>query len=152
MNLSRIPAALAGAAALLFILSAAKCQSETTFPAYVDENCTDKVDNDEDGKADCLDNDCKDECAVRIAIIPPVMPIAADTLTISGTHFNAASIRASLMPGNVLKTGDPQTDGTWKIQVADLVVDVEYTLTVVATPPEGQSGSDTASVTFKRTQ
>lgn len=152
MNLSRFPAALAGAGALLFILSASKCQSETTFPAYVDENCADKVDNDEDGKADCLDNDCKEECAVQIDVLSPETPIMEDILTISGTHFNAAAIRATLMPGNIQKTIVPQANGNWEALITDLVIDVEYSFTVVATPPLGQSGSDTASVRFTRTQ
>lgn len=139
---------LAGGAALLFALSASKCETETTFPGYVAEICTDKIDNDEDGRIDCQDSDCRDECAVKVTILPPAAPITVDSLTISGTHFNASTITVSITPSGLAGAASPLADGTWKAHLSSLTARTAYT--VIAVGADAQGGLDADTVTVVR--
>jgi|SRR5690606_12612386 len=137
---------LAGGAALFFALSASKCETETTFPGYVTEICTDKIDNDEDGRVDCQDSDCAEACAVKVAILPPVAPLAGDTLTLTGTHLNASTISVTVTPSGLAGAVNALADGTWKAPLTSLTERTTYTVIAVAADAQGGLASDTVTL------
>ena len=143
----RIASGLAAAGAAIFVLTASKCESQTTFPAYVAEICTDNIDNDGDGKTDCQDTDCAGACAIEVTINPIASPVRADTLAISGSQANAmqvtiVSVSPNGTPGAVTLNGK-----AWTATLGNLTQRAEYTITVV-----GSNGSlrDTVTATFTR--
>jgi hypothetical protein len=146
----RAAAGLAAAGALVLVLTASKCEEQTTFPAYVQEICTDHIDNNGDGKIDCADPTCSGTpaCVVSVSIdaLPGIIP--ADTLTLTGHQTNAtavavASISPAGIPAAATITGD-----TWSAKISNLnQKNVTYTVTVVGTNGDR---ADTARATFSR--
>jgi hypothetical protein len=141
---------LAGAAAVLFALSASKCDSTTDFPPFVAEICTDKIDNDSDGHADCADSDCDNVCTVNVTInsIPP--SITVDTLNIAGTVTNATAVSVTVVPsGAVANSGQAVvTGGNWTATLIQLSGLKTYTIKAVAA--DANHRADTATATFER--
>lgn len=141
----RLLSALALTGAAAFVLTAAKCENRTTFPEFLPEMCTDKLDNDEDGKVDCKDTDCADECRVTVTINEFAKPVKVDTLEVSGNQTNAASVVVNLTAPGVGGTATVEA-GTWKRSLV-ITTDTTYTLTVIATNGDIK---DTATTTFDR--
>ena len=109
MKVRRLLTTLAGGTAVLFALTAYKCQSTTEFPAFVPEICTDDQDNDSDGKKDCEDSDCDLVCSVSLTINAVSPTLNVDSLTLSGTVSNATGggdFHQSLRPGPELRPGN----------------------------------------------
>lgn len=151
MKVRRLLTTLAGGSAIAFALTASKCQSTTDFPAFVPEICTDDVDNDSDGKKDCLDSDCDLSCAVDVAIGAVPTTLIVDSLTLSGTVTNATGVAVSVNPvAQVENSGQATVTGsTWKVRISGLNTKGIYTVTARAV---GQGDrSDTAMVVFQRT-
>jgi hypothetical protein len=134
------------AAALFMALTASKCRNNVEFVDFVPEICDDKVDNDEDGETDCDDSSCEVECAVDVVAFPPG-PVTADSVKISGTHENAASITVQVVPSGL---GGAATiaGGEWEFTIRNLNADGIHTVTVQAVSAEDRR--DTAVVTFER--
>jgi hypothetical protein len=144
----RAAAVLAAAGALVLVLTASKCEEQTTFPAYVQEICNDKIDNDGDGKIDCADSDCDPSCAVSISIDALPGIITTDSLTLTGHQTNATSVAVA----SVSPTGTPATatitGETWSVKISNLnQKNVPYTVTVVGTNGDR---ADTARANFSR--
>jgi hypothetical protein len=137
---------VSGAAALLTLLCASKCEHATEIVPYVKEICNDTQDNDADGKTDCQDSDCDGECLVSVTI-NPIAPIAnMDTATISGAHFKAVGISVTVSPsgigGSAVITGD-----TWTASITQLLEAREYTITAIAADAQGREDTATAILT-----
>lgn len=141
-----LPLVLLGGAALLFALVAAKCESHTEFPGFVDENCIDGVDNDEDGQKDCVDVDCAVACAVEVFITAPA-PAVADSLKISGTHRNATSISIQVTPSGAGGAANIVGE-SWDFMIKGISGTGIHTITATATSAKGLK--DTDSATFQR--
>lgn len=140
-----ISAAILPACALLALM-AAKCEQVTEFPPYVQETCSDKADNDDDGKIDCDDSDCKLECAVKVVMFTP-SNTSSDSVTVSGTHTNASSVSLTVSPsgngGSATLSG-----GSWSFSIKNLSQTGLHTVTATATSADGLK--DTAVATFTR--
>jgi hypothetical protein len=137
---------VAGGAALIFALCASDCETSTEFPGFVTEKiCTDNIDNDSDGVADCLDSDCDQACQVQVSINTPGV-IIDDALALTGTVHNATTITIVMSPTG---EADPvQISGeTWSTTVRNFTSSGTYRITATATSAQGKSASDTASVT-----
>ncbi|MDB5102838.1 MAG: hypothetical protein JWP91_527 [Fibrobacteres bacterium] len=147
MKAPKTLATLAGAAALLFVLSAYKCQQTTDFPGFVAEICTDKVDNDSDGLADCADSDCDNACVPEVTIGAVPTAITLDSLTISGTVTNAASVAVSITPSGSVSPAIV-TAGTWQARLSGLLARTTYTLRASVADAKGRG--DTATASFER--
>lgn len=141
----RLPAMLAAACAAVLVFSASKCAT-TTFPAYVTELCANNVDDDEDGKVDCKDNECSDSCRIHVEINPIPQPVKVDTFEISGTQANATSILVNIAPIGDAGAATLEA-GTWKRVLAGIKTDTTYTVTVIASKGDLR---DTATTTFVR--
>lgn len=138
---------LAGAFALLFIIAASECQNETEFVPFVAENCTDNIDNDNDGLIDCKDSDCAKDCKIHVTIDSIMSPIKIDSLAISGTQFRATHINISVSP--IAVAGLPIIRGSkWQCQLTKLTVPATYTVMVIGT--DSLNNTDTARTTFQR--
>lgn len=135
-----------GAAALFMALTAAKCRNNVEFVDFVPEICDDKIDNDEDGGTDCDDSSCDAECAVDVVAFPPG-PVTADSVKISGTQENAASITVQVVPSG-LGGAATISGGTWEFTIRNLNTDGMHTVTAQAV--SAQDRRDTAIVTFER--
>lgn len=138
----------AAGAALIFALSASKCQTDTIIVPYVAEICNDNIDNDGDGQIDCLDSDCDAQCQVHVNINPILPTLPVDSLTVTGTHFKATGITVSVLPsgsggGPAAVSGD-----IWSIHLTNLSALGVYTVTAVASDAQGRQ--DTATATFER--
>lgn len=150
MSLAHLKTALNAAilpACALLALTAAKCQQATEFPPYVQETCSDKADNDDDGKIDCDDTDCRLECAVKVVLFTP-SNTTSDSVAVSGTHTNASSISVTVSPsgngGSATLSG-----GSWSFTIRNLSQTGLHSVTATATSAEGLK--DTAVATFNRT-
>ena len=153
MKASRTPhilLSLSGAAAVLFALSASKCESVTDFPPFVAEICTDKVDNDSDGHADCADSDCDIACTVAVTINPLSPSITVDTMNIAGTVTNATAVSVTVTPsGSVANSGQAVVTGSnWTATLIQLSAQRTYTVKAVAA--DANNRADTAIATFER--
>jgi hypothetical protein len=153
MKASRTPPillSLAGATAILFALSASKCETTTDFPPFVAEICTDKVDNDSDGQADCADADCDNLCAVNVTINPLTPSITVDTMNIAGTVSNATAVAITVGPiGSVANSGQAVVTGSnWTATLIQLTDKRIYTVKAVAA--DANNRADTAVATFER--
>jgi hypothetical protein len=147
MRLAQVLSITAGSAALVFALCASKCEQSTEIIPYVKEICADTVDNDADGLVDCRDSDCDFECTVSVAI-NQIPTLTKDSLTVTGTHFNATGITLSVLPSGT--AGTPVITGnTWTAQITQLADRTTYTVTAIAS--DAQSRRDTATATFDRT-
>ena len=150
MKARRLFTTLAGGTAVLFALTAYKCQSTTEFPAFVPEICTDDLDNDSDGKKDCQDTDCELACTVDLTIDAVSPTLNVDSLTLAGSVTNATGVAISTDPvAQVQNSGQATVTGsTWKAKITGLSTNGVYTVTARAV---GQGDhSDTATVTFER--
>jgi len=137
----------AGAFALLFIVSASECHNQTEFVPFVAENCSDNIDNDNDGLIDCKDSDCAKECKIHVTIDSIVSPNKNDSIAISGTQFHATHITISLSPTAV--AGLPIITGNkWQCQLSKLTNLATYTVMAIGTDP--LNNADTARTTFQR--
>jgi hypothetical protein len=145
MKATKWIASLAGALALVFVLSASKCV--TDFPPYVQEICTDNLDNDGDGLIDCKDSDCNLECQVNVTVATVPSPIATDSITLTGTQFNASSINVSIVPSGLPGVA-VITGGAWQAKVTGLLDAVTYTVMVIA--QDANNKMDTAITSFER--
>jgi hypothetical protein len=132
---------------LAFLLTAAKCQTETVFVDFVKEVCTDGKDNDEDGKADCDDADCASECAVEVTLSAPAFT-SVDSLRIGGTHRNATSISVTVSTGGGQGGTVTPTDGNWSYKITGITSNGSHTVTATATSAKGLR--DTAVATFEK--
>lgn len=153
MKASRTPQillSLAGAAAILFALSASKCETTTDFPPFVAEICTDKIDNDSDSHADCADSDCDLVCTVNVTINPLSPSITADTMNIAGTVTNATAVAVTVSPsGSVANSGQAVVNGSnWTATLIQLSDKRVYTIKAVAA--DANNRADTAIATFER--
>lgn len=137
---------LAGTAALLAL---SKCKQETTFVPYVDEICTDKVDNDEDNKVDCDDSNCSAECSVEITITTP-QPTSVDSLVIGGTSRNARSVSVLVTPapGEGGTAVPDAATGDWTITLRKLQTPGTYQVQAIASNQANLK--DTATATVER--
>ena len=142
----RILSVLAIAGAALFALTASKCETRTTFPEYQTEICTDNLDNDDDGKLDCKDPDCANDCRVTVTINEFAKPVHSDTIELSGTQAKAASVVVNVTAPGIGGSATVET-GTWKRQITGLAADTTYTVTVIAVNGDFK---DTAATTFDR--
>jgi hypothetical protein len=150
MKVRRLFTTLAGGTAVLFALSASKCQTATDFPAFVQEICTDDLDNDSDGKKDCLDSDCDPACAVTLTINALSPTLSVDSLTLTGSVTNATGVAISINPAaQVDNSGQATVTGsTWKASITGMATPGVYTVTALAA---GQGGrADTAIASFER--
>jgi hypothetical protein len=127
-------------------LTAAECRNDLEFVDFVPEICDDKIDNDDNGMTDCDDASCEDECAVQVVAFPPG-PVVADSVKISGTHQNAASITVQVTPSG-LGGGAAISGGTWDFTIRNLNANGAHTVTVLAVSAEDRR--DTAIVTFEK--
>lgn len=143
----RTAAYLAAAGAL--VLTASKCEEQTTFPAFVAEICNDNIDNNGDGKIDCADPTCVGSAACTVSLSIDVLPgiITKDTLVLTGHQTNASSVAVVSLtpvgiPGTATVTGD-----TWSATLTNLTQRTTYTVTVV-----GSKGDlrDTVHTSFTR--
>ena len=151
MKVRRLLTTLAGGTAVLFALTAYKCQSTTEFPAFVPEICTDDQDNDSDGKKDCDDTDCDLVCSVSLTINAISPTLNVDSLTLSGTVSNATGVAISINPSaQVQNSGQATVTGsTWQARITGLSTNGQYKVTARAV---GQGNrSDTGEVIFDRT-
>jgi hypothetical protein len=149
MKPARILYPLAGAIALLFALCASKCEHTTEIVPFVKEICTDVQDNDGDGKVDCQDSDCDDECAVHVHINPMADLRGTDSLTVTGTHFKATGIILSVTPSGTAGAATIIGD-TWSARVSQLQDLNTYTIRAIGS--DAQNRSDTATATVTRTE
>lgn len=147
---SRLMFGLAAAAAAIFALTASECQTDTNFIAHASELiCNDKVDNDEDGSADCLDSDCSNACVVFVGINDFPKPVTKDSLVLAGTQSNATSVVLTILPSGTAGTATLGS-GTWTANITNISALTTYTIT--ATASNGQGQSDTATVSFQRSK
>ncbi len=138
---------LAGAFALAFVIAATECHTNTDFPPFVKEICTDNIDNDGDGLTDCKDSDCALECKTHVTLSPITTPITADSIAISGTQTHAASIAITVTSPGV--ASQPVISGsTWQANLTRLTDNIIYTVVVVAT--DSNRLTDTAKASFER--
>lgn len=145
---SRLTFGLAAAAAAIFALTASECQTDTNFTQHASELiCDDKVDNDEDGSADCLDSDCSNACVVSVGINVFPKPVTKDSLVLTGTQSNATSVVVSILPSGTVGSV-VLGPGSWTANVTNLSALTTYTIT--ATSSNGQGQGDTATVSFPR--
>lgn len=150
MKVRRLLTTLAGGTAVLFALTAYKCQSTTDFPAFVPEICTDDLDNDSDGKKDCQDSDCDLACTVTLTINAVSPTLNVDSLTLTGSVINATGVAISVNPSAIVQnSGQATVTGTtWLARISGLTATGNYTVTARAV---GQGDrSDTAVVVFER--
>lgn len=150
MKARRLFTTLAGGAAVLFALTAYKCNSTTDFPAFLPEICTDDLDNDSDGKKDCLDTDCDLACTVDLTINAVSPTLTVDSLTLTGKVANATGVAISVNPAaQVQNSGQATVTGsTWTASITGLSTKGVYTVTARAV---GQGNhSDTAEAKFER--
>ncbi|MDQ3002739.1 MAG: hypothetical protein M3Y08_15935 [Fibrobacterota bacterium] len=148
MKASRTLATIAGAAAILTVLTASKCEQTTKIVPFVAENCTDILDNDEDGRADCRDSDCNNVCEVEITIGATPATLTSDSLTIEGSHVNASSIAVTITPNGTSPGNATFTGATWEARFIGLSLRATYVVTAIASDDSGRK--DTATVTFQR--
>jgi hypothetical protein len=143
----RAAAGLAAAGACVLVFTASKCEQETIFPSYVAENCTDKADNDGDGKIDCEDSDCIPACAVSVTLDALPGTFATDTLILTGHQTNATSVAVASITPNGTPVAAVITSDTWKATIPGLTQKIAYTVTIV-----GKNGelADTVVATFTR--
>ena len=147
MRITFAPVLLPVLVALGFLLTASKCERHLDFPPYVAEICTDTQDNDGDGLVDCLDSDCDQACGVRIVLFPPTATITGDTLTVQGTHENAASVSVTVRPSG--RSDAASISGSsWQATLRDLTSPGTYTVTALAISQQGKR--DSAGATFQR--
>ena len=150
MKVRRLLTTLAGGTAVLFALSASKCHNTTDFPPFVQEICTDNLDNDSDGKKDCLDSDCNLECTVEVTINAVSPTLNFDSLTLTGTVTNATGVAVSIDPTALVENSGQATvtGSAWKAKITGMTATGVYTVTAKAV---GQSDrSDTAKASFER--
>lgn len=136
----------AGAGALMALQS---CEQTTTFTPFIREICTDRMDNDSDGKVDCDDSDCNAECSVEISIVTP-LPTSADSLELSGSTRNAVSVSVLVTPApgeGGTASLDPST-GDWRITLRKLQTAGNYTVQAIASNQANLK--DTATATVER--
>jgi hypothetical protein len=147
MKAAKVLFTATGAAALAFALCASKCETATEIVPFVKEICNDNVDNDTDGKIDCLDSDCDTECEVHVAInqIPSISGV--DTAIISGTHANATGIAVTIATSGQAGAATI-TGNTWTSRLTLLSAIGSYTVTAIASDAQGRH--DTAVATFER--
>lgn len=136
-----------GSAAILFALVAAQCESNLEFPPFVQEVCTDNVDNDEDGAADCDDSDCNTVCGVKVEVSTPPGVAADSSVKLSGTHENASTISVSVIPDGTAGAATI-TGATWEFTVRNISTPGIHTATILATSAKGRT--DTATTTFQK--
>lgn len=141
------PLALLLLAGLAFVLSAAKCTTETVFVDFVKEICTDGVDNDGDGKSDCDDADCASECAVEVTLSAPAFT-GTDSLRLGGTHRNATSIAISLTSGGGQGGNATLAGESWSYLITGITGAGSHTVTATATSAKGLR--DTATAVFEK--
>lgn len=136
-----------GSAGILFALVAAQCDSNLEFPPYVQEICTDNIDNDEDGKTDCDDSDCSVVCGVKVEVFTPPDVGADSSVKLTGTHENASTISVSVTPNG---TGGAATitGASWEFTVRNISTPGIHTATILATSAKGRT--DTATTTFQK--
>lgn len=137
-----------GLLAAALALTAAQCEHKIDFPGFVAENCSDNVDNDEDGKADCNDTDCEEDCRVEVTIDQPTATITTDSLRLTGTHFNATTVAVSMSPGGTGGNAQKVGGDRWEYLVTNIGTSGTYKATVVASG--AGTRRDTAVVTFQK--
>ncbi len=144
---------LADAAALLglgLLLTASDCHNSVIITPPVNaEICNNGIDDDGNGLTDCRDPVCFTSayCRPALTINPVSTPVAFDTLTLTGTQQNAASITASISPVINGRGGSAVLSGSsWSLQLTDLI-NGTTTVTLVAVDSTGAL-QDTLPVTF----
>lgn len=145
----RAAASLAAAGALVLVLTASKCEEETTFPAYIAEICTDNIDNNNDGKIDCLDPSCSGTAACTVTLSFDVLPgvITKDTLVLTGHQTNATAVAVlSVSPVGIASPATISGDA-WSATLTNLTQNGTYTVSVVGSKGELR---DTINTTFVR--
>lgn len=127
----RAAAGLAAAGAVVLVFTASKCVEQTTFPTYIAEICTDKIDNDGDGKIDCEDSDCDAACSVSITLDALPGIFTTDTLILTGHQTNATSVAVTSITPSGTPVTATITNDTWKAIIPGLVQRTLYTVTIV---------------------
>lgn len=140
-------AALLTGGALFSSLLLSGCEYETKFVDFVPEICNDKVDNDEDTRIDCDDTDCDAQCRVEVVVLPPGNT-TADTLRVSGTHLNAASVTIQVTPDGAGGNARLDSSGAWDFLITSISSTTLHTITATATSAKGLK--DTAITTFEK--
>lgn len=143
----RIVASLAAAGAVAVTVS--KCKETTTFPAYVAENCSDNIDNNNDGKIDCADPSCAGTAACTVVLDFDVIPsvITKDTLVLTGHQTNATAVAVlSVSPVGIASPATISGE-TWSATLTSLTQIGNYTVSVVASKGALR---DTVKTTFVR--
>ncbi len=148
MKASRTLATIAAAATILTALTASKCVQKTEIVPFVAEICTDKVDNDEDGRTDCRDSDCDLVCEVEVSISATPTILTSDSLTLNGSHANASSIAVTITPSGTSPGNATLTGNDWEARFTGLDEPTTYVVTVIAS--DENERKDTATVTFER--
>ena len=150
MNPQRaVPVLLSLAACAGAFLALQSCEQSTTFVPFIQEICTDRNDNDSDGKVDCDDADCSADCSVEIAVVTP-LPTSADSLILIGTSRNAVSVSVLVTPspGEGGTAALDASTGDWSITLRKLQTAGNYTVKAIAS--NRANLKDTATATVER--
>src|SRR6185295_14028055 len=139
---------LLGLLAVGFIFTASECRNDLTILPKVDpEICGDGLDNDNNGKIDCRDDECVNVCRPDLTVTDPGQTIRADSLELTGTCTHAASITVSLEPP---LSGNPGgmviSETAWSVMLRNLQ-NGHITATAVAVDSTGHL-RDTATTSF----
>jgi Bacterial Ig-like domain len=129
---------------IFFVLTLANCNNETHFIASKLEICTDGIDNDDNGKADCADSYCSASCVLELTV-NPTFQTAADSQLVSGRHKHASKIVVEVLP-NYASNGPATLTGLEWSFMARKLAQGNNTLTITATDSAGKSKSVTASI------
>jgi hypothetical protein len=119
-------------AAMGLALMGAKCEQEISFPETHPEICSNQLDDDEDGKVDCSDSDCREACRPSVTLDPPFSPTYSDSQTLSGTQSHVRLISVSTVPPLEISNSVTLTANGWKVLLQGMEVGT-YALTIIGT-------------------
>lgn len=127
-----------GLIVIMFMSTASKCTQETRFLEVKNEICSDKQDNDDDGKVDCKDEDCASDCKIELTVDVFSNPINTDSLLLSGSYRNATSIAITVSPPDFVGGSAKLENFKWSYLLKSIPPGSKsFTLTITAQNEEG---------------
>ena len=118
---------------------------DTQVVPYIKEICSDNVDNDNDGLIDCQDNECSEECFVKINITQfPRDLVLPDSVQIFGTYENAKKVEVINATTGSTAIADLNR-GEWQVMLRNLASGTNR-IQAVAINPIGASDTVTVKI------